>query len=65
VKFEKVDVEKSVLRLEMATLTYLQGVPHFTRIFHFGKFHGYSLLVMELLGPSLLFEFQNINISFF
>jgi serine/threonine protein kinase len=55
VKFEKTSVRKQVLPVEMETLYILRNTNHFANVFFYGKFKEYKLLVMELLGPSLLF----------
>jgi serine/threonine protein kinase len=55
VKFERLNIKKSVLHLEMAVLSFLQKTEHFARIYYFGKYSRYLCLVMELLGPSIMF----------
>jgi hypothetical protein len=57
VKFEKMSQKKEVLPVEMETLVSLKSTPHFTNIYFFGKFKQYRFLVMDLMGPSLLFFF--------
>jgi serine/threonine protein kinase len=55
VKFEKSTVKKEVLPREMETLTFFRNTKHFANIYFYGKFKNYRFLVMDLMGPSLLF----------
>jgi serine/threonine protein kinase len=57
IKFEKLNVPKEVLYLEANALHLLKGSPHFPRFHYFGQYYQYKFLIMELLGPSLLYFF--------
>ena len=63
-KFENRSNEITYLRSESAVLFSLQGGEGFPIFHFFGNTEKYNILVMELLGNSLKFEFDKNNHKF-
>lgn len=53
IKLEAITKKKSSLSNEMNAYKYLKACDHVPSLHYFGQDHGFNLIVMDLLGPSL------------
>jgi serine/threonine protein kinase len=65
IKFEKMTVKNSVLLEELKIYNHLKGGEGIPRIYYYGKYRDYKVMVMDLLGPSLdkFFKICNKKLS--